>query len=92
MHIADNADFTPVTMTIRFLAGIISSTVVLSTKEDLVAEPVEEFSARLSNPSQGDIGPNDTASVFINDNDGIEYSAVSLCLSSLSHKSHHLNS
>ena len=63
---------------ITFPAGTTLSTVVVSTTDDVVAELDEEFSAVLSNPSQGSISSNDMASVFINDNDGTKRCPLSV--------------
>ena len=61
-------------MTITFPAGQTSITFPVDTTEDEIAELLEQFTATLSNPSEGLIvGANEQALIEIVDDDDCEY-------------------
>ena len=67
-------DYTSITSTITFFAGQREASITVFTLEDTTAEQLEDFSALLSNPSEGlDIGARDTATINIMDNEGQYY-------------------
>lgn len=69
---AAGSDYTTVTMTITFPAGTTELAIPVNTTDDEIAELPEDFTALLSNPSQGlAVGAQDTATVTITDNDGV---------------------
>ena len=67
----DGSDYTGVTMTITFEAGVTEFRVPVDTTDDQLAEQPEDFFATLSNPSAGlTVGAADRATVNIADNEG----------------------
>ena len=59
------------TSTVTFSAGQVEATLLVSTVEDTMKEPTEQFSARLQNPTGGAVvGTADTAQISIQDDDG----------------------
>ena len=64
------ADYTTVTFRITFAAGDTRVSIPVDTIDNDVAELPEDFSALLSNPSEGlAIGAQDTATVTITDDE-----------------------
>ena len=54
-----------------FSAGEVEAILPVSTVEDTMKEPMEQFSARLQNPTGGAVvGTADTAQISIRDDDG----------------------
>ena len=52
------------TSTVTFPAGVVEARLPVSTVEDTVKEPTEQFSARLQNPTGGAVvGTDDTAQI-----------------------------
>ena len=75
LSLADDGDYTAVLpQTITFPAGQTEQTVVVSTLDDNIDEPLESLQAVLSAPNgnglQFALGPDSTATVDIEDNDG----------------------
>lgn len=69
---AADYDNVPQTVTVTFPAGTVTQTVSVQTTEDSLSEGPERFTATLSNPTGTDgfgIGPNNVATVNINDDD-----------------------
>ena len=65
-------DYLTVVRTITFPAGTTEAFIAVNTTEDSISELPEQFTALLSNPSEGlVVGPIDTAAVDIMDDDGI---------------------
>ena len=59
------------TGTIVFQRSEINGTITVMTTEDDIQEGTEQFTATLSNPTNGlEVGPDRTATVDIGDNDG----------------------
>ena len=68
---AADYDGVPQTVTVTFPAGQTSQTVSVMTTEDSISEERETFTVTLSNPVGGGfaVGPNDRATIDINDDD-----------------------
>ena len=63
-------DYTVVRMTLTFPAGTTRMPVTIRTLDDNVGEPSEMFTAVLSSPGSGLVlGPQDTATITIPEND-----------------------
>jgi beta-glucanase (GH16 family) len=63
-------DFTAVSETLEFAAGVTSRTVDIVTTDDLIEEGDENFTVQISNPSGVLLGSSTVATVTILDNDG----------------------
>lgn len=64
------SDYTTAATTITFPVGVTEITIPVNTTQDQIAELPEDFTALLSNPSEGlAIGAEDTATVTITDDD-----------------------
>ena len=70
ISLAANSDYLTVSTTIVFPAGQTEVIVPVSTVQDTVVEPTENFTARLSNPQGASLGANNVSTVHISDDDG----------------------
>jgi len=77
------SDYTAVSNTLTFAAGILSRTFTVPILNDTVGEPTETVSLKLSNPSAGCvIGPRNAAVLSINDNEPVvQFSATAYSVS-----------
>jgi hypothetical protein len=65
------SDFTAVSTSITFFTGQREATITVSTTEDDTLEQLEDFTALLTNPSEGlTVGAEDTARIDIMDDEG----------------------
>ena len=66
---ADGSDYAAVTRTLTFAPGVTQMNVPVDTIDDSTAEGDEDFEAVLTNPSEGTLGPQDVATVTIEDDE-----------------------
>ncbi|MBU7005194.1 Calx-beta domain-containing protein [Phosphitispora fastidiosa] len=66
---AAGSDYSPVSGTITFAAGELSQAITLTSIDDGIFEPDENFSLTLSSPTNAELGTNINANVIIVEND-----------------------
>jgi hypothetical protein len=70
-HFTAESDYVTFSETITFFAGQSEGSVSISTIEDPALEQLEDFTALLTNPSEGlTVGAEDTARIDIMDDEG----------------------
>ena len=62
-------DYSSVTTTLTFPAGVTSTTFTVATLDDVINENQESFTAVLSSPMNAMLGSADTATISITDDD-----------------------
>lgn len=86
----DTKDYTGGEQTLTFKIGALSASISIPIEDDKINELTERFTAQLFNPQGMTIGPSNTATVDITDNDGKAIESLRKTVKILLHYIFHL--